>query len=109
MKTFQPNDYLTISFPKEIESIKGVIFSKRRIAVEKPQMLKFTKVKIDIDSIRSTWEFKIVGDPIDRRLNSDDMLVLNGYVVITPMTINENNDKWLLELKKNEVPKFPIK
>ncbi len=108
MNSLQKNDYLTVGFPKELEKIKGIKVSERRISIEKPELIKFSRIQTNTDAKqhKTIWEPSYIGDPIDRTKIYDDMLLLDGYIVITPMTINENNNKLIEIIEKIEVPKF---
>jgi len=111
MMVLQKDDYLTIGFPKELEKIKGVKVFERRISIEKPEFIKFTKAETNTNTKprKTIWESDYIGDPIDRTKIYDDMLILDGYIVITPMTINENNNKLIDGIKKIGIPKFKKK
>ena len=109
MHELKKGDYLTIAFPKELDRIKGVKIFERRIFMEKPEFLKFNKVEgksVNNKGNETVWEFNFIGDPIDRSQIYDDTLVLDNYIVITPMTINENNSELIKRIEKLNIPKF---
>jgi len=106
MNTLQKEDYLTVGLPKEIEKIKGVKISERRISIEKPEFIKFSRIETETKGKTTIWEPDYTGDPIDRTKIYDDMLTLDGYIVITPMTINENNSKLIKKIETAGIPEF---
>lgn len=106
------DSYLTVGFPPiSVEKVKGVKLFKRRISFEKPELIEFAKIHggdpQEVDST-TVWVISPKGNPIATNIEYDDTLLLQGYVIITPMTINENDKTLLDKLKKTEqkIPKF---
>ena len=108
------NSYLTIGFPEiPLEEIKGVKVAKRRISFDKPEFAIFYKIHGEdphTPKNRTIWAIKIK-DGINDTTIYDDTYLQEGYIIITPMTINENNnlliDKFIE--KKNIIPEFSLK
>lgn len=106
----QKNDYLTIAFPEPMKTIKGVKLIERRISPDNPRQLAFreeTGKELDKGDSMTIWRFYYKGDPIDKTITRfDDSFLENGYIVITPMTINENNEPLFKRLVEVEIPDF---
>ena len=106
------NQYFTIAFPKDINSITGVIFSARRIPYERPDNIVFQKINTnDEQALESTtiWIPQHIANPVDSSLKYDDSKVKEGFIVITPMTIDENDEetlKRLQQLPEKLIPQF---
>lgn len=101
------NSYLTIGIPKTpFEKIKGIKLAERQVAYNKPQNFKMVKLFGDEPGeVENTtvWTFKSAGDQgeIDKKL--DESLLEEGYIIITPMSINENDDKLMQNLKRKKL------
>ncbi|MTI38649.1 5'/3'-nucleotidase SurE [Fulvivirga lutimaris] len=91
------NSYLTIGFPDvKLEEVKGVKISDRRISFDNPKSVVFNKVVGDKahepESI-TVWAAEYKSNPNDITIEHDDTLLNEGYIIITPMSIDENNFK----------------
>ncbi len=109
------NSYLTVGFPDvPLEEIKGVKIAKRRISIDKPESVGFYKILGDdphTPENKTVWSLKYVDNPSDSSIIYDDTYLNEGYIVITPMTINENNIKLLNSFQKKmvQIPDFSLK
>jgi 5'/3'-nucleotidase len=87
--------YLTIGFPtRPFEEIKGIRIVDRRISYDKPEMFRLKKIHGDephAPENTTIWALETAGDPIRREEKHDDSYLDQGYIVITPMTIDENH------------------
>ncbi len=112
IKEIGPHSYLTVAFPEiPLENIKGVKVCERRISYGQPNAIHFEKVygssTEDSDS-KTIWAFSPNGDP-DTGVDKDDVYYLEqGFIVISAMTINENDKALSEKLRSMEssIPKF---
>lgn len=108
------NSYLTIGFPDiPLEEIKGVKVAERRISFDKPESALFYKILGDNPhepKNTSVWTLKYLGNPNDTSTIKDDSYLKEGYIVITPMTINENNIELIksFQEKIEQIPDFSL-
>lgn len=114
MDEIDKNSYLTVGFPDvPLEEVKGVKIADRRITVDKPEAMVFYKILGDdpheVDN-KTVWSFRFAANPYDLSVTSDDTFLNYGYIVITPMTIDENNPSLMkkLQAKKDRIPDFQI-
>lgn len=104
--------YLTVAFPKiPLDKIKGIKLCKRRIGYEQPELIQFKK--IHGDSLRkhnstTIWAVAPTGNSDTGNEKDDVYYAKQGFIVISPMTINENDESFLKELQSMEslIPKF---
>lgn len=106
------HSYLTVAFPViPLDKIKGIKFCKRRIRYEQPEVIQFKKIYGDSltkPDNKTIWAIAPTGNP-DTGNEKDDVYYLQqGNIVITAMTINENNENLSKELNTMEslIPKF---
>ena len=108
------NSYLTIGFPDvPFEQIKGIKISHRKISFEKPESLVFYKILGDDPNTpenKTVWSLKYIDNPHDSLVIYDNTYLKEGYIIITPMTINENNNVLLEKFLENEeqIPDFSL-
>lgn len=104
--------YLTIGFPtRPFEEIKGAKLMDRRISYDKPEMFRLDKIHGEephAPDQTTIWVLGMVGDPIGREKKYDDTCLDQGFIVITPMTIDENHPALMrrLEEKAGLIPDF---
>lgn len=109
------NSYLTVGFPDvPLEEIKGVKIANRRISIDNPESVVFYKIYGDdphIPENKTIWSLKSVDNPYDNSIISDDIYLKEGYIVITPMTINENNLNLLriFQEREEQIAEFSLK
>ncbi len=107
------NSYLTVGFPKiPLEDIKGVKISERVISFSENQSFSFKKIHGDNPhkpENKTVWAIN-VNNTSEYIARKDEKHLNAGYIVITPMTINENNNSLFGKLKKknNLIPEFSI-
>ncbi len=109
------NSYITIGFPDvPLEKIKGVKIADRRVSFDTPKSVVFYKIMGDEPhkpENKTVWTIKYAGN-----LNTisdteyDDMILKEGYIVITPMSIDENNLnlKTKFQKKIEQIPNFSL-
>lgn len=109
------NSYLTIGFPKvPLEKINGVKLSSRKISVDNPELITSHKILGD-DPYKpensTVWSIKYTGAIRDSVIKQDDAFLKEGYIIITPMSIDENNTVVfeVLQKKRNQIPEFVVK
>jgi 5'-nucleotidase len=108
------NSYLTIGFPKiPLDQIKGVQIAPRKISFDKPNAIVFHKIygeKEHEPENTSVWTIKYLEELHNKSTNYDKDFLAEGYIVITPMSINENNTQLLnvFQNKLKEVPAFTV-
>lgn len=113
LDSLKRGDYLTISFPKiPFTEIKGIKILKRRIYFDHPEVFKLKKIWGGDSSMidkKTIWTLEIDGNPYSKDLLLDNDFLKEGYVIITPMKVDENNPDLLdkLRLKHNLIPHFP--
>ncbi len=110
--TIDRNGYLTVAFPEiPLDKIKGIKVSERQISYGRPESIRFEKVfgdKLDQADGKTLWAYSPIGD-LNSGKGKDDVYYLEeGYIIITAMSINENNQKLSEKLKSLEssIPKF---
>ncbi len=112
IREIDKNSYLTVGFPRiPFEEIKGVKLAARRVSFDKPQLIGVNKIYGENPHATDNTTIWVV--EIEEQLNNidvkyDDSFLKEGYIVITPMTIDENNYDLMnsLENKSNLIPKF---
>ena len=101
------NSYMTIGFPDmNIDEIKGVKIASRRVSFENPDAIKLYQIHGDEPNLpdnKTVWALRFVGD-LNNSTTADDTLLNQGYIVITPMTIDENNLVLLQTIRESKVP-----
>lgn len=106
------NSYLTVAIPRiSFDEIKGVKLIERRIAYDKPESVRLKQIygkEPHIADNETIWVIEGAGNLIDRELKYDDYYLQQGLIVITPMTIDENNKTLMHQLKEKSslIPKF---
>ena len=109
------NSYLTIGFPKvPLEKINGVKLSSRKISFDKPELITSHKILGDDPhkpENSTVWSIKYTGAIRDSVIKQDDAFLKEGYIIITPMSIDENNTVLfeVLQKKRNQIPDFIVK
>lgn len=104
--------YLTVGFPEiPFEEIKGSKLIERRVTYDKPEALGFKRIYGDEPNIpknTTVWTLDIKGNPFDMEVKLDDYYLHQGFITITPMTIDENDNtlKKRLEEKVGLIPEF---
>lgn len=111
----EKNSYLTIGFPKiPLEEIKGVKIASRRISFDKPENMNFFKIYGDdphMPENKTIWALKYTDNPVDKSIIYDDTYLREGFIIITPMTIDENDNALLDKFQNNQdlIPEFSLK
>jgi 5'-nucleotidase len=106
------NTYLTVGIPRiPFEQIKGVKLSERRISFDRPELFNLTKIHGKAPHVRKNttiWVLEGNKNLNNRNKTYDDYYLKQGFIVITPMTIDENNSVLMQKLKKkmNRIPEF---
>lgn len=100
----KPFEYLTISIPEKLDKIKGVKIVERAITYNNPPF--YLEKGEDQNKIGQNvkWSLKPL-DPLnvyDQTANRDVNYYYDNYVVVVPMSVNENNFESLPSYKKYE-------
>ena len=97
-------EYLTIGLPRiPFNEIKGAKIVERRIMFDYPEIFKMKKIygeETKVVDNKTIWTPEVTGNPNDPKKKLDDYYLNEGYIVVTPMSINENNHKSFENLKK---------
>ncbi len=109
------NSYLTIGFPEvSLDDIKGVKIAERRISYNNPELINFVKIYGENPHALENMTVWAIGE--SEAVNNDtsiydDTYLEEGYIVITPMSIDENNSSLInaFEKKKDHIPDFSLK
>lgn len=100
----EKGSYLTIGFPKiPFEEIKGVKLIERKVVFDNPEVIRMKKIygkETNTVDNKTIWTPELLGNLNNMENRLDDYYLNEGYVVITPMSINENDNKALENLKK---------
>ncbi|MDC8002486.1 5'/3'-nucleotidase SurE [Aureisphaera galaxeae] len=107
MNTFE---YLTISIPDDLESIKGVKVVERAITFDRPPFLLEAEADVSEKGALQTWRLR-PNDPTkayDMPADNDVFYYYQDYIVIVPMSINENNPQRLTHFKQLESKNSPF-
>lgn len=108
----EKHSYLTVGFPRlPFEKIKGVRLVERRISYDKPELIGFRKIygeEPHAADKTTIWAVEVTGNPIDPNTKYDDHYLQQGFIVITPMSVDENSSSMINRLKQKTglIPKF---
>ncbi len=108
------NSYLTIGFPDiALEEVKGVKIADRRVSFDRPEEIVFYKIHGEdphTPENKSVWTVKYLKTSEDSSVAYDDTYLEEGYIIITPMSIDENNTslRKKMEEKKGQIPNFSL-
>ena len=106
-------NYLTVGFPRiPFDEIKGVKLIERKVVFDNPEVFSLKKIwgketnKVDSKTI---WTPEVTENPNNFSKTLDDVFLNKGYIIITPMSIDENAPQLLNKLleKINILPKIP--
>ncbi|MFZ6014429.1 MAG: hypothetical protein ACOYXT_29085, partial [Bacteroidota bacterium] len=91
-----------------------VKLSSRKISFDKPELITAHKIYGDEShkpENSTVWSIKYAGAVSDIGIKLDDAFLKEGYIVITPMSIDENNTVLFedLQKKRNQIPEFMVK
>jgi 5'-nucleotidase len=106
-------DYLTVGFPKiPFDEIKGIKLVERRVTFDYPELFKMKKIygkETNIVDSKTIWTPEVTDNPNNFSKTLDDVFLNKGYIIITPMSIDENAPQLLNKLleKINVLPKIP--
>ncbi len=112
IEKIDPNSYLTVAFPEvPLDEIKGIKVSERRIVYGQPEAFQFKKVFGDSMSEpdgKTVWAFSPKGDPDTGTAKDDVYYLKEGFIIISAMTINENDKDLSEKLRSMEllIPAF---
>ena len=106
------HSYLTVAFPEiPLDKIKGIKVCERRILYGQAESIQFKKVfgdNIKESDSKTIWAFSPNGNPNTGNVKDDVYYLEQGFIIITAMTINENDQRMSEKLKSMEllIPKF---
>lgn len=107
------NDYLTISFPEiPIDKIAGVKLANRRTSFDQPESIVFYKIHGESPhepENKTIWAMKYSENDQTTFPKLDEDYLDEGFIVVTPMSINENNPRLMDTWQKtiDRIPSFP--
>ena len=87
-------EYLTVSIPEDHDAIKGIRLTSRAMTYDKaPFELKPVESGKVVIGNKNTWALSLTGnvDVYNTKYENDVVLYDQDYIVIVPMTIDENN------------------
>lgn len=106
------NSYLTVAFPEiSLDEIKGIKIANRQIGYGHPKAIQFKKIfgdSLNTPEAKTIWVYSPILSPYAENAKDDMYYLKQGYIVITPMTVNENNEVLSKKLQSKElsIPKF---
>jgi hypothetical protein len=106
-------EYFTVSVPRDMEKIKGAKVIERDVSMMgllKARLVRANKSEPKVGQ-RDYWTISITDNDTEEMPHKRDLYYFNqGYIVIVPMTINENNYGVLKEKESLDVqlPAFKI-
>ncbi len=113
IETIDKNSYFTVGFPRiPLEKIKGVRLKKRRISYDRPELISFSKIygkEPHVTRNKTIWVLESNQNLNHSETKYDDYFLQQNFIIITPMTIDENNRTLMNEIqeKRNLIPDFP--
>ena len=108
------NSYLTVGFPEiPLEEIKGIKIVERKISLNNPESVVFNMIHGNDphnEENKTIWTMEYRGDTKVSPNKYDEDYLKEGYIVITPMTVNENNTFLINSFleKVNAIPQFSL-
>lgn len=112
MNALDRNDFLTIGFPKSDPStFRGIKILKRKITFDYPEHVTFKKILGDdpySEESKSAWALDLSGPLINEDEKDDRYYLSQGYIIITPMSIDENHPELMkiFERDQSKIPEF---
>jgi 5'-nucleotidase len=93
----EKGDYLTVGFPKiAFNKIKGTKLVEPRVMFDYPEIFVMKKIYgeeiADVDN-KTIWVPEVIGNPNNADDKLNDYYLNDGFIVITPMSTNENYPK----------------
>jgi len=110
----EKNSYLTVGFPSiPFEDIKGARVAERKTSFDEPKLLRFKQIyggEPQVPENTTMWVSGDVESPNHQEIKNDEFYLQQGFIVITPMTIDENNNRLLQKMKEGSdlIPPFSI-
>lgn len=104
--------YLTVAFPEiPLSEIKGVKTAKRRVSYGKPKAIQFKKIfgdSLNVADNETIWAFSPTENPNTGTPNDDVSYLKQGFIVISAMTMDENDENVLEKLRplKTSISEF---
>lgn len=109
------NDYLTVGFPEvPLDEVKGIKLASRMISFDQPESIVFRKIhgdEIDKPDNTTIWTLQDWGNINAANKENDLTSLAAGFIVITPMSIDENHGQLLktFQNQKDLIPEFSVK
>ena len=100
-----PQEYLTVSIPKDLSQIQGVKVVPRAITFNQPPFeFVVQEADDDTDDQGTRWMLSLKNNPdvYDMSSPNDVLYYYQNYIVVVPMDVNENSKDGLLRLKDIE-------
>ncbi len=110
LEMMENGDYLTVGFPQiSLDKIKGIKITERKVSFDNPASINFVKIYGDEPSLKESKTFWLLDKyESSKGKGLDESALEEGYIVITAMTVNENNSFLMerLDTVKNMIPAF---
>jgi 5'-nucleotidase len=111
LERMKKHEYLTISIPDNLDEIKGVKVVERAITFDRaPFFLEPLDLENSASQKETTWVLK-PNDPSQAYkmpANNDVFYYYQGYIVVVPMSVNENQPSRLMTYKNFESTQSPF-
>lgn len=110
--SIKPLEYLTVSIPESIDELKGVKVLERAITFDAlPFFLEKTSSKTTEKTDTEHWQLQALDQTgvYDLKAHHDVSLYYQNYIVIVPMSVDENIPDRLSSYQQfeGEIPNFP--
>ena len=107
------NSYLTVGLPRvDFDKIKGIKIVPRQISFNHPDQFKLKKIHGDnphTKENKSIWTIETSKLTRDSSLKNDTNNYIDSYIIITAMSIDENDITLSEKLNKKLLPEFNTK
>lgn len=113
VRSMKPPEYFTVSVPKDLKKIIGTKLVERDISISEMMLASLVRENKSPPKVgqKDNWTFSIKRNESYRMVHKRDLYYyMMGYIVIVPMTIDENN--YRIQKKKEsldtQLPGFKI-
>lgn len=106
VQEIRPFEYLTVSIPENLDEIKGVKVVERAISFDGPPFYFENEEEGNIEQINKevTWTLRPMNPATVYKMpaENDVFYYSQGYIVLVPMSINENNSSRISQYSSYE-------
>ncbi|MBX2871314.1 MAG: hypothetical protein KTR30_04420 [Saprospiraceae bacterium] len=110
IESIKPLEYLTVSIPEDIDQLKGVKVLERAITFDAPPFF-LEKSSSEATTETDHWQLRPLdrADVYDLKAHHDVSLYYQNYIVLVPMSVDENMPDRLPSYQQYEgkIPTFP--